>query len=106
WTGWKERPVLQSPLAMYEGQKEKIINMIARLQQAMMMQVQKQQALVQRYQASLHALSPYAVIERGYALTTTQSGQVVHSLKDVAIGDVITTQLKDGTFTSEVKKKG
>ena len=106
WTGWKERPVLQSPLAMYEGQKEKLVNMTTRLQQAMMMQVQKQQALVQRYQASLHALSPYAVIERGYALTTTQSGQVVHSLKDVAVGDVITTQLKDGTFTSEVKKKG
>jgi exonuclease VII large subunit len=46
------------------------------------------------------------VIKRGYALTTTASGKVVHSLSEVTIGDLITTQLNDGTFTSEVKKKG
>ena len=103
---FQERPVLVTPLAMYTLQKESLKNYQNRLQQAIKTLLQSQQAKANQFRASLNALSPYAVIDRGYALTTLANGDVVHSLKEVKVGDLITTQLKDGTFTSEVKKKG
>lgn len=103
---FQERPVLVTPLAMYTLQKENLKNFQSRLQQAIKTLLQNQMAKANQFRASLSALSPYAVIDRGYALTTLANGEVVHSLKEVNIGDLITTQLKDGTFTSEVKKKG
>ncbi|MEN9820004.1 MAG: exodeoxyribonuclease large subunit XseA [Bacillota bacterium] len=103
---FQERPVLVTPLAMYNLQKENLKNFQTRLQQAIKTLLQNQQAKANQFRASLNALSPYAVIDRGYALTTLANGEVLHSLKEVNIGDLITTQLKDGTFTSEVKKKG
>jgi len=103
---FQERPVLVTPLAMYTLQKENLKNFQSRLQQAIKTLLQNQQAKANQFRASLNALSPFAVIDRGYALTTLANGEVVHSLKEVNIGDLITTQLKDGTFTSEVKKKG
>jgi exodeoxyribonuclease VII large subunit len=103
---FQARPVLVSPLAMYAVKQEQASQLRARLIQAMTMLYQQRTSTTLRLKASLAALSPYAVIQRGYALATTASGKVVHSIQDVAIGEVITTQLKDGTITSEVKKKG
>jgi exodeoxyribonuclease VII large subunit len=103
---FQARPVLVSPLAMYAVKQEQASQLRARLHQAMTMLYQQRTSTTLRLKASLAALSPYAVIQRGYALATTASGKVVHSIQDVAIGEVITTQLKDGTITSEVKKKG
>ncbi|MFZ9197008.1 MAG: exodeoxyribonuclease VII large subunit [Bacilli bacterium] len=103
---FQERPVLVTPLAMYNLKKEALKNFQTRIQNAIQSLFQNQRAKANQYQASLNALSPYAVIDRGYALTTLASGEVVNSLKDVKIGDVIVTKLKDGSFTSEVKKKG
>lgn len=103
---FKARPVLMSPLGMYELQKVQVGQFRQRLTQAMRVLLQQRTSLTQRLQASLTALSPFAVIERGYALTTNAKGKVVNALADIVEGEMITTQLKDGTFTSEVKKKG
>lgn len=102
----KARPVLVSPLAMYQLQHVQMMQLRQRLNQAITNLFQQRNATYLRLKASVEALSPYAVIARGYALTTNAQGKVIHTLKDVGIGELITTQLKDGTFTSEVKKKG
>ena len=101
-----QRPVLGSPIAMVTLKQDKLRQSQATMGQIMTLILQRFQSRIMQASASLSALSPYAVIERGYALTTTASGQVIHTLNDIRIGDVIVTQLKDGTFTSEVKKKG
>jgi len=53
--------------------------------------------------ARLHALSPLAVLDRGYALVLTEAGQVVRSAAQVAAGDRVTTRVADGAFTSRVE---
>jgi exodeoxyribonuclease VII large subunit len=53
--------------------------------------------------ARLHALSPLAVLDRGYALVLTEAGQVVRSAVQVAVGDRVTTRVADGAFTSRVE---
>jgi len=52
----------------------------------------------------LRALSPLAVLGRGYSLTSTPDGRVVRSAADCAVGDVVDTRLADGgRLTSRVE---
>lgn len=53
--------------------------------------------------ARLHALSPLAVLDRGYALVLTEGGQVVRSAAQVTAGDRVTTRLADGVFVAQVE---
>jgi len=51
----------------------------------------------------LESTSPFAVLERGYALTETESGEVVHDAAQLAQGDVIRTRFAKGSATSRVE---
>jgi exodeoxyribonuclease VII large subunit len=50
----------------------------------------------------LHALSPIAVLDRGYSLTFTPDGQLVHESSAVTTGETLKTRLARGTVTSTV----
>ena len=50
----------------------------------------------------LNLLSPYAVLERGYSLTTDEKGAVLREAAAVAPGAVVRTRLRHGTLTSVV----
>jgi len=53
---------------------------------------------------TLHIVSPLATLKRGYTLTTDlKSGNVVTSIKQLAVGDVIETRLAQGRFSSQIK---
>ncbi len=53
----------------------------------------------------LRALSPAAVLERGYSLTRTADGRLVRSVRQVEAGMQLRTQVADGIFESEVRGK-
>jgi exodeoxyribonuclease VII large subunit len=53
---------------------------------------------------SLHALSPKAVLERGYALVFDENGALVKEAGQLKTGDTLRTELSRGRFTSEVKR--
>ncbi len=53
--------------------------------------------------ARLHALSPLAVLDRGYALIQNADGVLIRSVVQVVTGDSLTTRLSDGTFASRVE---
>jgi exodeoxyribonuclease VII large subunit len=50
----------------------------------------------------LHALSPLAVLDRGYSLTFTPQGQLVRESSAVTTGETLMTRLARGTVTSTV----
>jgi exodeoxyribonuclease VII large subunit len=52
---------------------------------------------------SLQALSPKAVLARGYALVFDESGAVVKEASQLAPGEQVKTELGRGRFTSEVR---
>lgn len=52
---------------------------------------------------SLHALSPKAVLERGYALVFDETGTLVKKASQLSAGDRVRTELGEGRFTSEVQ---
>jgi exodeoxyribonuclease VII large subunit len=53
---------------------------------------------------TLHAVSPLATLNRGYALTIEpHTGQIVRTSSQINVGDVLETRLARGSFLSEVK---
>lgn len=57
---------------------------------------------VHRVQAQLRALSPLAVLVRGYSITRDASGEVLRSTDGLKKGHRISTRLAKGQFESEV----
>ena len=56
-----------------------------------------------RLAAALEALSPLAVLARGYSLTFQEDGALVRTPDDVHPGDLIHTRLASGRITSRVE---
>jgi exodeoxyribonuclease VII large subunit len=54
--------------------------------------------------ARLHALSPLAVLARGYAVVTHDDGRVVARTSDVRDGDALHVRVSDGTIDVKVTK--
>jgi exodeoxyribonuclease VII large subunit len=53
--------------------------------------------------ARLNALSPLAVLERGYALVHDEAGRVVRVAAQLKIGELVKTRVSRGSFTSRVE---
>jgi exodeoxyribonuclease VII large subunit len=53
----------------------------------------------------LDALSPRAVLDRGYAVLLDQSNSVVTSVDDVEVGDALRAMLADGEVSAHVDRK-
>lgn len=57
---------------------------------------------LERLEDRLHALDPKAVLERGYALVSDASGQVLTSAVQLATGQAIRLEFHDGRATAKV----
>lgn len=59
---------------------------------------------LERLAGQLEALSPLAILERGYALVFDASGNLVKDTRQIQVATSLRTRLAHGEFTSEVKK--
>lgn len=65
-----------------------------------------QRKSVQAISDKLDALSPLAILERGYSISSRlPEEQIVRSVEDVSVGDRLKTLFKDGEVISEIKMK-
>jgi len=55
-------------------------------------------------QMRLNALNPQAVLERGYAMVTQTSGEVVRSINQVQPNEDLQVKVSDGQFDVRVKE--
>ncbi|MDA9965361.1 exodeoxyribonuclease VII large subunit [Gammaproteobacteria bacterium] len=67
--------------------------------------IDKKKLILESITANLNAISPLAVLERGYAIVMNENGQALKSSKDIKVGDTVTTRLADGGFSSDVSAK-
>ena len=67
--------------------------------------IDKNKLMLASLNSNLKAISPLAVLDRGYAIVMNENGQALKSSKDIKIGDAVTTRLADGGFRSNVSKK-
>lgn len=57
---------------------------------------------LERLALRLTALNPGAPLERGYALIRSQGGRLVRSVDDVAVDDVVSLEVRDGSIAARV----
>jgi exodeoxyribonuclease VII large subunit len=67
--------------------------------------LKKWQQSFARIAHTLDALSPLAVLERGYAICLTSEGQVVRSSESVSIDATVDVRLREGSLTAKVIAK-
>jgi exodeoxyribonuclease VII large subunit len=58
----------------------------------------------ERLHSNLEALSPKAILARGYALVFDADGRLVRQASQVKAGDFVRTQLGSGEFTAQVER--
>jgi exodeoxyribonuclease VII large subunit len=83
--------------------REHLTGLRARLDHAIERALHASTFTVNALAARLHALSPLAVLDRGYALVLSPEGALIRSVAQLAPGGNLTTRLADGAFTSRVE---
>jgi exodeoxyribonuclease VII large subunit len=75
-----------------------------RLRRAVTHLLERQQTRLRHAGHALHAVSPLATLERGYAIVFDANGQVLRSAKNVAAGTPLRARLVDGELTLRVSE--
>jgi exodeoxyribonuclease VII large subunit len=73
-----------------------------RLRRAITQLLERRQTRLRHAGHALHAVSPLATLERGYAIVFNANGQVLRSAKNVAIGTPLRARLVDGELSLRV----
>jgi len=73
-----------------------------RLGHAAMQGLERRRARVATARARLIALSPMAVLTRGYALVFDERGVLIKSIDDAPVNSIVTTRLADGSLQTKV----
>ena len=93
---------LARPERIFEDRRRTVDVFEERLNRAMGHRLQSTAERLGKTAAALEALSPLAVLARGYSLTETEDGRRIRIVDDIADGDRIRTRLVDGTVESVV----
>jgi exodeoxyribonuclease VII large subunit len=90
------------PRRMLGGIRERLVASSLRLDRSIERFKDTRTARLHAAGARLHALSPFEVLQRGYALVQTTDGGLVRSAGQLGAGDLVRTRLSDGSFESRV----
>jgi exodeoxyribonuclease VII large subunit len=89
-------------LAGIRREMESLVTTLASTQRN---QLAQRRAQLERLSAELAALSPVAILDRGYALVFDSSGRLVKDANQVRAGDEITAKLARGGIAATVSRK-
>ena len=99
------RPALSGPTGYLEQKQKGLALLENRLISAQTRIVEQKQRQFVHLTAKLDAMSPLKVLTRGYALAQTEQGEVLKSVRQVAVDDRIKITLGDGSLTAAVTDK-
>lgn len=94
---------LKSPQSFVDDKRMQIGSLSNELEAAMKLELSAKRADFSAFTAALEALSPMAVLSRGYAAVFSENGDIVKSVKQLAVGECFKLHLSDGTITGETK---
>ena len=95
-------PVLREPFRYLSQMESQCDGCWERLRLLSNQKLEQNRNALQQLSRNLEAVSPLAVLERGYSLTTNEKSQVLKKAKDVEVGEVITTRLHEAVVISMV----
>ncbi|MCI0722657.1 MAG: exodeoxyribonuclease VII large subunit [Acidobacteria bacterium] len=89
---------------MIRLRRETVGRQISRLQAAARLFLQSTGGKVQRLESSLRALSPLAVLERGYAICRDSQGNIIREATALQKGDPFSVRLAKGVIDARAEK--
>jgi exodeoxyribonuclease VII large subunit len=92
-----------SPAARLREDQAKYAALLARLQAAGIAKLQRAKSQFAPLLRTLHAVSPLATLERGYAIVNLDGGGIVRSAAQVKAGDVILARVARGEIRAKVQ---
>jgi Exonuclease VII, large subunit len=66
--------------------------------------LERDQASLRQLMRALHAVSPLATLDRGYAILFDAGGNVVRSVGATRVGDTLKARLADGELQVQVQR--
>jgi exodeoxyribonuclease VII large subunit len=93
----------RNPLQGLAHTRERLQDFRTRLDRSLERTLRRATLRIGALDARLQALSPLAVLDRGYALVLTDEGSLIRSIAQLNPGDQLTTRLADGAFASRVE---
>lgn len=99
----RTRRVLTDPVAMLGPRADDLARLRQAVTRAVDLRLERDGATLDRLRGQLHALSPVATLDRGYAVLRTGDGTVVRASEDVSAGDAVTARLAQGALELEVR---
>lgn len=95
---------MERTLADTASQRQRVDDVLERGRTALGRLIASRKEQTAGLTAALSALNPIAVIDRGFAvLTKPSTGEPIASVADVAPGDIVRAQVRDGSFDVDVR---
>ena len=95
--------IFKHPQLLTQEKEQQLDDLNLRLENAFEKQLTSAQNRLDLLTQKLNALSPFAVLGRGYSITRDKDGRVISQVGQVKPADMIYVQVKDGMIAGEVK---
>jgi len=102
WLALQNRLDRLNPRAGIRNEQQRVDGLAERLRLAASHGMELRHSRLVGLASRLEALNPLAILERGYAVVTTEAGQVVRRPVDVQAGQPLVVQVADGKFGVQV----
>lgn len=99
----KNSYILNNPTSMYQISEQKLDNLIEKLKVTMDYKLEKEKMRLDNIKTKLDLLNPENILDKGYSVTLV-NGKILKNVKDIKVGEIVTTKLSDGEFNSQVKE--
>ncbi|MCL7930199.1 exodeoxyribonuclease VII large subunit [Halomonas llamarensis] len=101
----KGRLTSQDMTRLHQAEQSRLQQLKRRLDNAMQRQLETRQARLTSAARELNAISPLAVLGRGYAIAQDESGHVMRRAQDTQPGQKLKLRLGEGKLSVEVKRR-
>jgi len=98
WLALQNRLDRLNPRAGIRNEQQRVDSLAERLRLSALHGMELRHSRLVGLASRLEALNPLAILERGYAVVTTESGRVVRRLLDVQTGQPLVVRVADGKF--------
>ena len=95
---------LKSPDVYLQQTHKNLLSLRDKLLSAQNLCISRQRQSFLGLAAKLDALSPLKVLARGYAVTSNDSGDIIHSVKQANVNESITITFQDGSVNATVNE--
>jgi exodeoxyribonuclease VII large subunit len=93
---YENKKVLRSPYGFIDEKRLRLDTLSDRLETRAISRIDSKKSEFSRIAGRLDALSPLAVLSRGYGALYSENGEVLTETDQVKVGDKISIRLKDG----------